>query len=138
MCCSSCSFWLFGFGTDSKIYIVRCNIQDSEICLKKDILYECSTQIHKVKKHDRRTNHRLPNPVGILHMLPSLVCNISKTHRTHNNRRRKNALENPQKKLKLHQPQMAAATTQERQNPRLQLRMRLQVHAKTTSNIQYA
>jgi hypothetical protein len=33
---------------------------------------------------------------------------------------------------------MAAATTQKRQNSRLQLRMRLQIHAKTTPNIQYA
>lgn len=51
MCCSSCSVRLFGFGTCSKAYIVRCNIRLPAICLKKDILYMCSTQIQKVKKN---------------------------------------------------------------------------------------
>ncbi len=41
---------LFMFGTDSKVYIVRCHILSLAICTNIDILYSCKTQIHKVKK----------------------------------------------------------------------------------------
>jgi hypothetical protein len=48
MCCSNFRL-LFVFGGDSNLYILRCNISYFIICLKKDILYPCRTQIQKVK-----------------------------------------------------------------------------------------
>ena len=90
----------------------------------------------RYKKHD--THNRLVNHLGGFRKLPTMVCNVSKTQCANHPQRRQSTMENPQEKHQMQRPQMAPYSTQRRQNLWFRMRVRIQIHAKTTLNIQHA